>query len=86
MLSAPNQTFCRPPVRPWSLGSASIPPTTRPPTVIPQGRWERFQEVRPAAPTSSSLGSFRCHGFGGWGHLRRDCLKEPSTGLAQQGA
>ncbi|KAI3938993.1 hypothetical protein MKW92_046012 [Papaver armeniacum] len=33
MLSAPNQIFFRPPVRPWSSGSASVLPTTRPPTV-----------------------------------------------------
>ncbi|KAI3852037.1 hypothetical protein MKW98_020036 [Papaver atlanticum] len=37
LFSAPNHTFFRPPVRPWSTGSASVPPTTRPPTVRPQG-------------------------------------------------
>ncbi|KAI3953496.1 hypothetical protein MKW92_021146 [Papaver armeniacum] len=43
MLSAHNQTFGRPLVRPWPTGSASAAPTTRPPTVRPQGRWVRFQ-------------------------------------------
>ncbi|XP_026433244.1 uncharacterized protein LOC113330638 [Papaver somniferum] len=85
MLSAPNQTFFRPPVRPWSSGSASVPPTTRPPAVRPQRRRIRFQQVRPAAPTSYSSSSFRCYGCGERGHHRRDCTKNPSSGLAQQG-
>ncbi|KAI3913622.1 hypothetical protein MKW92_038266 [Papaver armeniacum] len=62
MLSAPNQTFFRPPVRPWSSGSASVLPTTRLPTFIPQGRWVSFQQVRPAAPASTSSSSFGCYG------------------------
>ncbi|KAI3876281.1 hypothetical protein MKW92_010992, partial [Papaver armeniacum] len=85
MLSAPNQTSFRPSVRPRSTGSASVPPTTRPPAVRPQGRFVRFQEVCPTAPTSSSLSSYRCYTCGEVGHLRKDCPKNPSTGLTQQG-
>ncbi|KAI3886679.1 hypothetical protein MKW92_037973 [Papaver armeniacum] len=73
-----------PPVRPWSMGSASIPPTTCPPAIRPQGRLVRFQQVRPAAPKSFSSNSFRCYGCGEWGHHKKDCTKNPSTGLAQQ--
>ncbi|XP_026402272.1 uncharacterized protein LOC113297905 isoform X2 [Papaver somniferum] len=90
MLSAPNQPYFRPSVRPWSMGSASVPPTisptTRPPAVRPQGRLVRFQQVRPVAPTSAGSSSFRCHNCGEWGHFRKDCTKKPSAGLAQQGA
>ncbi|KAI3957443.1 hypothetical protein MKW98_003164 [Papaver atlanticum] len=85
MLSAPNQTIFRPPVIPWSTGSTSVPPTARPPAVRPQGRFVRFQQVRPVAPTSSSLSSFRCYTCGEMGHFRKDCTKNPSTGLTQQG-
>ncbi|XP_026407849.1 uncharacterized protein LOC113303074 isoform X2 [Papaver somniferum] len=81
MLSAPNQPYFRPPVRPWSMGSALVPPTVR-----PQGRLVRFQQVRPIAPTSTGSSSFRCHNCGEWGHFRKDCTKNPSAGLAQQGA
>ncbi|KAI3856350.1 hypothetical protein MKW92_044024, partial [Papaver armeniacum] len=58
---------------------------TRPPAVRPQGRWVRFQQIRPAVPASTSSSSFRCYGCGEWGHHRRDCTKKPSSGLAQQG-
>ncbi|KAI3913175.1 hypothetical protein MKW98_007191 [Papaver atlanticum] len=78
MLSAPNQTFFRPPVRPWSIGSASAPPTTRPPTFRPPGRWVRFQQVRPAAPTSSNLNSFKCFTCGEGGHLKRKIVQGTS--------
>ncbi|RZC45115.1 hypothetical protein C5167_038061 [Papaver somniferum] len=84
MFSAPNQTFGRPPVRPWTTGSTSAPPATRPPSVRPQGRWIRFQQVRPDAPTSSGTNSFQCHG-GECGHFKRDYQKNPPTGLTQQG-
>ncbi|KAI3972457.1 hypothetical protein MKW92_012091 [Papaver armeniacum] len=86
MFSAPNQTFGRPSGRPWSTGSASTPPPTRPPTARPQGRWVRFQQVRPAASKGSSLDSFKCYNCGDLGHLKRDCPKEPSAGLTHQGA
>ncbi|KAI3916056.1 hypothetical protein MKW98_004497 [Papaver atlanticum] len=81
MLSYPNQTSSRSSVRPWSMGSASVPPTTRPSAVRPQGRLVRFQLVRLAAPTSSSLSSFRCYTCGDVGHFRKDCTKNPLTGL-----
>ncbi|KAI3942614.1 hypothetical protein MKW92_025754, partial [Papaver armeniacum] len=64
ILSVPNQTNFWPSIRPWSTGSASVPPTTRPPAVRPQGRFVRFQQVRPTAPTSSSLSSYRCYTCG----------------------
>ncbi|RZC93330.1 hypothetical protein C5167_026089 [Papaver somniferum] len=86
MLSAPNQPYFRPSVRPWSMGSTSVPRTTRPPAVRPQGRLVRFQQVRPVAPTSAGSSSFKCHNCGEWGHFRKDFTKKPSAGLAQQGA
>ncbi|KAI3873611.1 hypothetical protein MKW92_037803 [Papaver armeniacum] len=67
------------------MGSASVPPTTRPPTVRPQGRFVCFQQVRPTAPTSSSLSSYICYTCGEVGHFRKDFPKNPSTGLTQQG-
>ncbi|KAI3858311.1 hypothetical protein MKX03_013842, partial [Papaver bracteatum] len=85
MLSAPNQTNFRPSVRPWSAGSASVPPTTRPTAVRPQVRFVRFQQVRPAASTSYGLSSYRCYTCGDVGHLRKDFPKNPLTGLTQQG-
>ncbi|KAI3867110.1 hypothetical protein MKX03_032690 [Papaver bracteatum] len=87
MFFSPNQTFGRPPVRPWSTGSASasVPLPTRPPTGRPQGRWVRFQPVRPAASKGHSLDSFKCYNCGDWGHLKRDCPKELLAGLAHQG-
>ncbi|KAI3852891.1 hypothetical protein MKX03_003278 [Papaver bracteatum] len=85
VLSAPNLKNFRPSVRPWSTGSASVPPTTRPPAVITQGRFVRFQQVRPAISTSSSLISYRCYTCGDVGHFRKDCPKNPSTRLTQQG-
>ncbi|KAI3876540.1 hypothetical protein MKW98_015923, partial [Papaver atlanticum] len=86
MLSAPNQTIFKPSVRPWLMGSASVPPTTRPPAARPRGRLVHFQQVRPAAPTSSSLSSFRCYTCSEVGHFRKDCTKNPSTRLTQKGA
>ncbi|KAI3919802.1 hypothetical protein MKW92_040094 [Papaver armeniacum] len=86
MLLASNQTFFRPPVRPWSMGSTSVPTVTFPPAIRPQERLVRFQQVRPVAPTSAGASSFRCHNCGEWGHLRKDCSKKPSAGLAQQRA
>ncbi|KAI3838817.1 hypothetical protein MKX03_002593, partial [Papaver bracteatum] len=80
MLSASNQTYFRPPVRPWSAGSTSVPPTTRPPTVRPQGRWVRFQQVRP------NLNFYRCFTCGEGGHLKKDCPRNLSTGSTQPGA
>ncbi|KAI3898341.1 hypothetical protein MKX03_033572, partial [Papaver bracteatum] len=74
MLSAPNQANFRPTVRPWSAGSASVPPTSCPPT-----------PVRPAVSTSSGLSSYRCFTCGDVGHFRKDFPKNPSTGLPQQG-
>ncbi|RZC61349.1 hypothetical protein C5167_023107 [Papaver somniferum] len=51
MFSAPNQTFGRLPVRPWTTGSASAPPATRPPSVRPQGRWRDFPKNPPTGLT-----------------------------------
>ncbi|XP_026417391.1 uncharacterized protein LOC113312872 [Papaver somniferum] len=86
MLSTSNQTYFRPQVRPWSAGSTSVPPTTRPPTVRLQGRWVRFQQVRPTAPASFNLNSYKCFTCGEGGHLKKDCPRNLSTGLTQQGA
>ncbi|KAI3854735.1 hypothetical protein MKX03_015000 [Papaver bracteatum] len=86
MIFAPSQTFGRPPIRPWSTGSASTPSTTRPPVVRPQGRWIRYQQVRPATPASSNMSSYKCFTFGDGGHLKKNCPRNLSSGLTQQGA
>ncbi|XP_026409197.1 uncharacterized protein LOC113304331 [Papaver somniferum] len=86
MLSASNQIYFRPQVRPWSAGSTSLPPKTRPPTVRPQGRWVRFHQVRPTAQASSNLNSYNCFTCGEGGHIKKDCPRNLSTRLNQQGA
>ncbi|KAI3860942.1 hypothetical protein MKX03_001389 [Papaver bracteatum] len=80
LLSASNQTYFRPPVRPWSTGSVSVPLITRPPTFIPQGRWVRFQQVR------HNLNSYKCFTCSEGGHLKKDFPRNLSTWLTQQGA
>ncbi|MCL7038577.1 hypothetical protein MKW94_020154 [Papaver nudicaule] len=67
MTSAPSQTSHMPPIRPWQMGSTAGPAATRPPiarpqgqTIRPQGRWVRFQQVRPPGQVNSGSGSFDC--------------------------